>query len=315
MEKLSLLVIVLLSVSVASAEVLEDFQGTYTGAGTLMADPEDSANTVLHLAAEDGTNNAEVFQIAAPDTAGVVTMRLYDFGANTEKVDSRYGPRWGVLGDGGVFTSCMNILYKSYISGYKGYTYNQTQSTPLTPTGAIYSPNWTDGLYTSGRYVKALDDIATPDVDESQGAWATWTFTVADAETVTVAVEANDVVDASGVYTQGPISAGGTAISPVGQMTDIFVSSGTNEAEPAGCLKFVGILVDDVTFSPLGPSCNGGDADGDGDVDLDDFVILKNNFGTNSGATCDMGDFDGDGDVDLDDFVLLKNNFGVTYPS
>ncbi len=53
-----------------------------------------------------------------------------------------------------------------------------------------------------------------------------------------------------------------------------------------------------------------GDADGDGDVDLDDFVILKTNFGTPSGATTATGDFDGDGDVDLDDFVILKTNFG-----
>ncbi|MFW6146729.1 MAG: hypothetical protein ACOC7R_05285 [Planctomycetota bacterium] len=59
--------------------------------------------------------------------------------------------------------------------------------------------------------------------------------------------------------------------------------------------------------------CNPGDADADGDVDLDDFVILKTNFGTTEGTTCDMGDFDGDGDVDLDDFVLLKTNFGTTY--
>ncbi|NLF33082.1 MAG: hypothetical protein GX591_19635 [Planctomycetes bacterium] len=47
------------------------------------------------------------------------------------------------------------------------------------------------------------------------------------------------------------------------------------------------------------------DLDGDGDVDLDDFVILKNGFGTG-----DAGDCDGDGDTDLDDFVILKNEFG-----
>ena len=53
-----------------------------------------------------------------------------------------------------------------------------------------------------------------------------------------------------------------------------------------------------------------GDADLDGDVDLDDFVLLKINFGT--GDTWGEGDFDGDGNVDLDDFVILKNNFGTT---
>ncbi|NLF32193.1 MAG: hypothetical protein GX591_15060 [Planctomycetes bacterium] len=52
-----------------------------------------------------------------------------------------------------------------------------------------------------------------------------------------------------------------------------------------------------------------GDADGDGDVDLDDFVILKNAFGQ-SPLLDPRADFDGDGDVDLDDFVILKLNFG-----
>jgi len=50
-----------------------------------------------------------------------------------------------------------------------------------------------------------------------------------------------------------------------------------------------------------------GDCDGDGDVDLDDFIVLKINFGTAS----TQGDCDGDGDVDLDDFVILKSNFGL----
>ncbi len=53
-----------------------------------------------------------------------------------------------------------------------------------------------------------------------------------------------------------------------------------------------------------------GDADGDGDVDLDDFAILKLNFGTPAGAVWADGDFDEDGDVDLDDFAILKTHFG-----
>ena len=53
-----------------------------------------------------------------------------------------------------------------------------------------------------------------------------------------------------------------------------------------------------------------GDADLDGDVDLDDFAILKHYFGV--GTSWLQGDFDGDGDVDLDDFVILKTHFGLT---
>jgi len=52
-----------------------------------------------------------------------------------------------------------------------------------------------------------------------------------------------------------------------------------------------------------------GDATGDLNVDLDDFVVLKQNF--NSGTLPAQGDADGDGDVDLDDFVLLKANWGA----
>ncbi len=54
-----------------------------------------------------------------------------------------------------------------------------------------------------------------------------------------------------------------------------------------------------------------GDADNDGDVDLDDFALLKTNFGAGPNATWGQGDFDGDGDVDLDDFAILKTNFGA----
>jgi hypothetical protein len=53
-----------------------------------------------------------------------------------------------------------------------------------------------------------------------------------------------------------------------------------------------------------------GDADEDGDVDLEDFVILKQNFGR-SPLLDTRADFDRDGDVDLEDFVALKQNFGA----
>ncbi|NLF32336.1 MAG: hypothetical protein GX591_15780 [Planctomycetes bacterium] len=60
---------------------------------------------------------------------------------------------------------------------------------------------------------------------------------------------------------------------------------------------------------PAGGAPLGGDANLDGQVDLDDFVILKQNFGA-ANASWNQGDFNGDGDVDLDDFVILKQTFG-----
>ncbi len=54
-----------------------------------------------------------------------------------------------------------------------------------------------------------------------------------------------------------------------------------------------------------------GDADGDGRVDLEDFHILKMNFGAGA-ATLEDADFDASGLVDLADFRILKLNFGAS---
>ena len=53
-----------------------------------------------------------------------------------------------------------------------------------------------------------------------------------------------------------------------------------------------------------------GDANGDGQVDFPDFVILANSFGKEGPFTFADGDFDEDGRVDFSDFVILANNFG-----
>ncbi len=56
-----------------------------------------------------------------------------------------------------------------------------------------------------------------------------------------------------------------------------------------------------------------GDADEDGDVDLNDFFLLKKCFGI-EGASWGDGDFDANGTADLSDFVILKSHFGTTAP-
>jgi hypothetical protein len=53
-----------------------------------------------------------------------------------------------------------------------------------------------------------------------------------------------------------------------------------------------------------------GDVNGDGNVDLTDFGVLKSTFGTEQ----PQADFDGDGQVGLADFGILKARFG-THPT
>lgn len=57
-----------------------------------------------------------------------------------------------------------------------------------------------------------------------------------------------------------------------------------------------------------------GDADLDGDVDLDDLGILADNWNSTS-ATWYMGDFNFDGDVDLDDLGILADHWGGSVSS
>jgi|GEM_PF-4356009 len=54
-----------------------------------------------------------------------------------------------------------------------------------------------------------------------------------------------------------------------------------------------------------------GDANGDGDVDFADFLVLSQNFGKTDQAFAD-GDFDGNGLVDFADFLVLADSFATT---
>lgn len=64
--------------------------------------------------------------------------------------------------------------------------------------------------------------------------------------------------------------------------------------------------------SPAGGCAEIGNANCDGSVNLADFSILKNCFGSSSGdgKYQAWADFDGDGTVNLSDFVILKSNYG-----
>ena len=77
-------------------------------------------------------------------------------------------------------------------------------------------------------------------------------------------------------------------------------------------LRFVPEIIKDVVFQRFSLSPLAGDVNGDEVVDLEDFNLLKANFGT--GANRWEGDLTGDGAVDLHDFAQLKANFGDPQP-
>ncbi len=57
-----------------------------------------------------------------------------------------------------------------------------------------------------------------------------------------------------------------------------------------------------------------GDADGDVDVDYDDFIILAGAYGSSEGEAAydQRADFDHDKNIDYDDFIILAGNYGKT---
>lgn len=76
------------------------------------------------------------------------------------------------------------------------------------------------------------------------------------------------------------------------------------------------------TTVPAGGGCSGdcnvaggdADVDGDCDVDLGDLTVLLSGYGQTSGAAHSSGDVDFDGDIELDDLTKLLSVFGAICP-
>ena len=52
-----------------------------------------------------------------------------------------------------------------------------------------------------------------------------------------------------------------------------------------------------------------GDANCDGSVELDDFVVWRADYINGMNSSCTNGDFDGDGRVELSDFVIWRSGY------
>ena len=87
-----------------------------------------------------------------------------------------------------------------------------------------------------------------------------------------------------------------------GSNPGILASSYRGSDDPAIGERFMGFRV---------ASSRPGDANGDGQVDINDLTIVLSNFGQ-TGATWSQGEFTGSGTVDINDLTVVLANFGTT---
>ncbi|MFW6154735.1 MAG: heparinase II/III domain-containing protein [Planctomycetota bacterium] len=192
------------------------------------------------------------------------------------------------------------------------------------------------GLHDGNEYALTLDGVPSGTIIPDEDGTVTLTVDVFDQrvvrlETLTLFADAGadqTLIDANGdgmemimLDGSGSFALDGEIVNYVWTLDGSLMAMGQTAvtALPLGehvlTLKVVDSFgteaFDTVTITVRDDVITPGDADGDGDVDLDDFAILKQNFGITAGATWADGDFDGDGDVDLDDFAALKANFGT----
>jgi hypothetical protein len=104
----------------------------------------------------------------------------------------------------------------------------------------------------------------------------------------------------------GSISGSGGILSGLGAGYDV----GYAEASSFASVPPIFGTVDSTAVLVRGTRL--GDANLDGEVNLQDFNRLASNFGLSSGATWTQGDFNHDGVVNLQDFNRLAANFGLT---
>jgi hypothetical protein len=172
---------------------------------------------------------------------------------------------------------------EAFIARNGGFTGGYESITPNNPSGQ-WNELWIqfDVLNDRCKYYRCIDGGAPVQMMSSDGEW--WAFRNQDWENNAV----KNILFLSGLQPlPGIVAEYSVLIDNIGVDTS-------------------GWSLDRYPLPPAPPAEKPGDLDGDGDVDLDDFVILKTSFGTDGGGDCD-----GDGDTDLDDFVILKTNFGT----
>lgn len=266
---------------------------------------------------------------------GILDLWAYDHGYLIDDyIDAAYGHRHGLgkydvndpvavaagITEGFAYGIGGGLVRKSYLASNGGYgvewgltsdalrdtLVNDPGATPWSYHGWPGTQSWFS-CYWGGT-------IPRPDSLAGESGWNHWRIAYLGPGEVEL-----EILETWNGHTNilpgPPAEAPGNAFNGAiegGPDTICLFGGSTFMAGLAPALWFGDGIFDDITWTPVEPPIppKPGDADDDGDVDLDDFVILKNEFGAVPPPAL-RADFDDDGDVDLDDFVILKNNFGT----
>ena len=316
--------LIAMSTTSAFAVVLEDFESGYGGPGSLITDPADAGNTVLHLVSNRGVANtdADIFTVDTDGFVGKVTMDIYDFGATTwdgplnspvgANGGTDHGPRWGIQGDSNLDGELDNwaaagIMSKSFLDANQGYSYVYDNIADDEQRAFSFSGDWfTLNFFGNPRRVKTdtvggqpfegdgLQFIGngtaeSPDAAGS-GAWTTWEFDI----------------DASGnVSITAKEGAEGTKYADAPYEDDT-----QTEYNPFGSPGIGNMTV--VNMKQIWVTGGQGDNETNGFLGslLGTHGILVDNVTFDGATSFSPADFDTDGDVDSDDLAIWNAAYG-----
>ncbi len=239
--------------------------------------------------------------MADPDTPGPPAE-------NSGPGGSQYGWNLGVAGTWNWGVTLQNR--DSWMSANGGYAWtgNFYDSWPQSLGGlySMYSFGGPRQIGDGGLSVIGTGTIDAPEIP-GDGAWSTWKFSMLADGNVMLSNDGIAFTDSHVAAGTDDLPGGGGPKDPPAEagFTEVYVCGGRTHAS-VGLLGDVWIDDVQIVAGDTPPTTLQADFDGDGDVDLDDFAILKTAFGVNAD-----GDADGDGDTDLDDFSILKNEFGT----
>jgi len=181
--------------------IVEDFEsGNAFGIGTVVADPDNAANTCLYV----GTRVVGVMTLDTPlQAGGYVSMKVYDMGKSAlddktdpenpiPAADSRPGGNlWGWnVGVAGTYNWGIALLNRTYISGNSGYVWTGPNYVAWKQSGY---DNFSQAWFGGPRQVDALSIIGTGTVHDPEiagdGRWSTYIYTLNADGSMTLAID------------------------------------------------------------------------------------------------------------------------------